>query len=648
MRMRRIRFAFALLGLVVLGALSALVATALGGIARDRDERHRALAERAFEEIQRELSRLLVREQARPFSHFDFYYVPEAVSPGRYVVARSPLSVVSGDDWLIGYFQIDPDGTVYSPLIPRERDFARAIEHWDFTQQVGRSVAAVEKAIGRRLHPGSGAPAGFAPGRSDASGTRILRRPGDVAAAELTGPLARLDPYRLLRSFSRRGGDSTPEPVSLLAATQAPILRLLSQSAARGPGGEAIGVPVLEVLQTTGAIYAHRDARVETVYDVEAAIQEAPMRVWPAAVFPMVGQVLGKRQFALHREAYLGNASYRQGLMIDFRALVKWLDQRVFGSSDLGEHASRDYFLRSAPPPAQGMSPNYEFEHRFEPPFDEIVARLSLPPLPDMAGTPAMYAIGGLLVLAGAGALFALYRMVSVTLRYAERRSNFAAAVSHELKTPLTAIRMHAEMLREGMVSSEQKRREYLDTIGAESERLTRLIHNVLEFSSLEQGRRALELSSGCVASAAAEAAQRLEPEARAAGVKLEIAIEPGLPEVAFERDALTQIIFNLIDNALKYGRCAVEPFVALRCRRAGDAVEVAVADRGPGVPESELRAIFEPFHRVARELTRSEKGTGIGLALVKGLAERMGAAVRARNLPEGGFEVALRFRIAS
>jgi signal transduction histidine kinase len=103
-----------------------------------------------------------------------------------------------------------------------------------------------------------------------------------------------------------------------------------------------------------------------------------------------------------------------------------------------------------------------------------------------------------------------------------------------------------------------------------------------------------------------------------------------------------------LIDNAIKYGRGGDAPLVSLGCRRVGDAVELAVRDRGPGVPDKELRAIFEPFHRVENELTRSAKGTGIGLALVKSLGERMGAAVRARNLPQGGFEVALGFRIPS
>ncbi len=644
--MRRIRTVFALLALVVLGALSSLVATALGGIARDRDERHRALAERAFEEMQRELSWLQSREQARPFSHFDFYFVPEAVSPGRYVVARSPLSVVPAEEWLVGHFQIDPDGSIHSPLIPREGDFARAIEHWDFTREISESVNAVERALGRRLRPGSGAPAALVPDPATAGVTRVLRRPGDLDLAERLGPLERLDTYQLLRGFSRRSSESAPEPSDLRLGGQSPILRLLSQSAPRGPGGQAIGVPVLEVLQTTGAIYAHRDARVESVYEVQAAIQEAPMRVLPAAVFPLVGQVLGRWQLVLHREAYLGNRSYRQGLLIDFKAFAAWLDARVFSRSELATHAARDYFLRKAPEPALGPSPSYVFEHRFAEPFDQVVARIELPPLPDVAGTPAMYAIAALLVLAAAGGLFALYRMLSVTVRYAERRSNFAAAVSHELKTPLTAIRMHAEMLREGMVASEEKRQEYLETIGAESERLTRLIHNVLEFSSLEQGRRELALGSGCLGTAAAEVARLLEPQARAAGVTLDLAIEPGLPEVRFERDALTQIVFNLLDNALKYGGRAERAVVALSCRRAGDGVELAVADQGPGVPESELRAIFEPFHRVETELTRSAKGTGIGLALVKALAERMGAAVRARNLPGGGLEVALRFRV--
>jgi signal transduction histidine kinase len=237
--------------------------------------------------------------------------------------------------------------------------------------------------------------------------------------------------------------------------------------------------------------------------------------------------------------------------------------------------------------------------------------------------------------------------MVAVRVRFAERRSNFVAAVSHELKTPLTAIRMYGEMLRDGMVGDDGKRQEYYGTITAESERLTRLINNVLEFSRLEQGTREMSLVAGPIGPVVREAAGILQPHAREVGFHIEVEVEDGLPPVRFDRDAVQQVVFNLVDNALKYARDAGDRVIAVRCFREGDGVAVAVRDRGPGVPARHLAKIFEPFYRGENELTRTAKGTGIGLALVRGLADTMGAAVTGRNLADGGFEVALSFRTA-
>jgi signal transduction histidine kinase len=118
---------------------------------------------------------------------------------------------------------------------------------------------------------------------------------------------------------------------------------------------------------------------------------------------------------------------------------------------------------------------------------------------------------------------------------------------------------------------------------------------------------------------------------------------------VRFERDAVVQVVFNLVDNALKYAKGqSRDPVITLQCVRHADAVILAVRDSGPGVAQRHLSRIFEPFYRGQDELTRSAQGTGIGLALVKGLAERMGATVAARNRDGGGFEVSLSFRPAS
>jgi signal transduction histidine kinase len=128
-----------------------------------------------------------------------------------------------------------------------------------------------------------------------------------------------------------------------------------------------------------------------------------------------------------------------------------------------------------------------------------VTASVARPPHGGGRGAGVVYAHAALLVVTGGVGLIAVHRMVTVAIGFAERRSNFVAAVSHELKTPLTAIRMYGEMLRDDLVPSDDKRREYYRTITAESERLSRLIDNVLEFSRLEKGTRSMRLTAGAL-----------------------------------------------------------------------------------------------------------------------------------------------------
>ena len=136
-----------------------------------------------------------------------------------------------------------------------------------------------------------------------------------------------------------------------------------------------------------------------------------------------------------------------------------------------------------------------------------------------------------------------------------------------------------------------------------------------------------------------------LAPHAEREGFRLEVDVPEDLPPVRFDRDALLQVLFNLVDNALKYARDASDRTVRIEARAEQGGVRVAVRDSGPGVPESQLSRIFEPFYRSGDELTRTAQGAGIGLALVRELSERMGAALRGVNASGGGFEVSLLLR---
>jgi signal transduction histidine kinase len=365
----------------------------------------------------------------------------------------------------------------------------------------------------------------------------------------------------------------------------------------------------------------------------------------PQRAEPMSGRVVEADRLILTRTILRGGAVRREGIVVDVRRLGDWLRDQAFGGDGLAARAQ----LSFSTPLAPGATPagDFVYQHRFADPFADLTAQLALATLPGLGGASWVYGLSVALALTALLGLLALYRMVSVAVAFAERRSNFVAAVSHELKTPLTAIRMYGEMLRDGIVASDAKRAEYYRHITAESERLSRLINNVLEFARLEKGTREVALVTAPVLPVVREATELVRPHLDAEGFALEIDADGNLPPVRFERDALLQVLFNLIDNAVKYTGDGAKRIV-LRLTRDGDAVRIVVRDHGPGVPAQHLAHVFEPFYRGEHELTRRSKGTGLGLALVRGLVERMGGRVRGRNGPDGGFEVTIALAGAS
>jgi signal transduction histidine kinase len=337
-----------------------------------------------------------------------------------------------------------------------------------------------------------------------------------------------------------------------------------------------------------------------------------------------------------------------EGVVIDSVALVNVLKARVLQARGLDEIAeltsldARGSFdrgllgSRAADQPRTDIVRGYEFSHDFAAPFESLHASLNLRPLADPDDGALILPLSAVLGLSLVLGLFALYRMAATQVRFAERRNNFVSAVSHELKTPLTAIRMHAEMLEEDLVDGDAKRRDYYRTITRESERLTRLIDNVLALAQIERGTRRLALVAADIRPALREAVATLRPHVEAQGFALELVAADSVPNVRYEPDALKQVLSNLVENALKYGREASDRRITVQCEVRGAAVVVSVRDRGPGVPREQLESIFEPFFRGEHELTRKNQGTGIGLSLVHGLASAMGASVRAENAAPG------------
>jgi signal transduction histidine kinase len=206
--------------------------------------------------------------------------------------------------------------------------------------------------------------------------------------------------------------------------------------------------------------------------------------------------------------------------------------------------------------------------------------------------------------------------------REAERRVSFVNQVSHELKTPLTNIRMYAELLADRVDEEDEKSRAQLEVICAESRRLTRLIANVLSLARRQRGRLAVRPAPAVPDRVVADLIAQFRPGLERAGIA--VAFAPGAGGRALvDADALEQILGNLVGNAEKYA--ADGGSIGIATRQDGDRLEVIVADRGPGIPAAAARRVFEPFVRLSERVSEGASGTGIGLTIARELARLHG-----------------------
>ena len=246
-----------------------------------------------------------------------------------------------------------------------------------------------------------------------------------------------------------------------------------------------------------------------------------------------------------------------------------------------------------------------------------------------------------LVVTLGTG-MTLMVRSVNRELEQARRTQNFVAAVTHELRTPVSAIRLHGEMLLEGWASDEAKKQEYYRRIVRECGRLSTLVENVLEKSKLKEKVTEPELSD------LNATVQRIEGDLASPDDREDLVFEyaPRLPRVWLTAEGVRGILLNLVENARKYA--PVDPGgepIRVRTRWDGERAVLEVADRGPGVPAEERERIFEAFYRVGSEATRTTTGTGLGLHLVRLHADVAGARIAVEDRSGGGsvFQVAFR-----
>ncbi len=537
------------------------------------------------------LAPLIAQESVRPyFAYTAFLPVDRAYSRmfndrgGGEMLIPSPLLSQRPPSVRV-HFQFEPDGQLTSPQVPVQSNFKLAVPNHVSNEAVERARAELDRV------------------------------------AEL------VDRNKLLALLP----ESAPNPVEMVMA---PLVQTAEQR-------DANRKRQLDLVQQGRAAveFGQRSQAIANNTNVMAQNQEGNWFNNPILPATDVSGVLMTPlwidgQLLLARRISAGGREYVQGCLLDWPAIKESLLETV-------EDLLPDADLEPVP-----ESSGEDQAHLLA--AMRVVRLLPGEPSPGMlnldltSGGPGIFSpivwslsIAWVCVLLAAAAVAGLLWGV---IRLSERRAAFVTAVTHELRTPLTTFQMYAEMLAEGMVSDEQQRQSYLNTLRLEATRLTHLVENVLSYARLERGRADGRVETVALDRLITQVQDRLADRAGQAGMELVVDGdgEARGTAVRMNLSAAEQILFNLVDNASKYAPAASDKRIHLTLQQAGGAVEVHLRDHGPGVSLTARRRLFHAFSKSAHEAAHSAPGVGLGLALSRRLARDMGGDLR---LDENGAE---------
>ena len=597
-----------------------LVVRTEAGLSRQEEAEFRFFAQALFDRLEEELADFVAVEEARDID--DYAALKDGIP--------SPLAEPPAEPWIVGWLQNDPDGSMRTPLATPGRPVAAELAG------LYDRLASINRAFN---HKRTMAPAPSFP--IQPSGMISAPAPGpspDEAMDEATMTEAFNKELRLkLDAKTKKGLDEPVFAERYLDKDQAVKKEALGQGKVRVeqvPQAQAKNVapPALAPLseeelpaETAGAA-GPVDAEVDVEVDVEVA--------------PLQAVSIDERTMFLFRRVVIDGQVFRQGVALDAPAFAEHLVADHFAGQPMAEFADLSLSLEGERVLASGGAavdkPRLTLTRVFPRPFGFLTATLSCQDIPPAAGRGTLRAMTLTLAAVMLLGLLAIHQSTRVVLDHSRRRTQFVSSVTHELKTPLTNLRMYIEMLEQGMAPNPEREREYLEVLSSESARLSKLIENVLEFSRLESRRRTLELQEGDLSEVVEDVGRAMDKQLDEAGFELVVDLEPGLRAI-YDREALIQVLMNLMENSLKFGARSPEKRITLSARRAGDRVLVSVADTGPGIPPGEVKKVFDDFYRVEAGLTRTTKGTGIGLALVKRFVRAMNGKVWAENNPGPG-----------
>jgi signal transduction histidine kinase len=587
-----------------------------------------------FDQMEEELASLVIKEEDRPIDQYRYNYVAPGQAPGSGRLTRSPLSQPPKDTYILGYLQNNPDGSFNTPLVERDEKVPPG----------SRSVIDELKEVNKTFNlKRSTVPEGVEVKPAEMIAKREREEISTFADKYLDSSRSKKQ-----RSYLGQAKKRVEEITPSQALTVAQLDENLKKDKARQEPEEEVAAEQDFAPTAVGRI-ARKSAKEKGLrreqYGSRAAAPSSPRspstldtEKLQVEVDPMQAVFINNSQIFIFRRIVINNQIYRQGFILIVQEFLNHLANEYFSLQPMAQFTSlrltvvdRGRETTTVLSGATVQQPNFSLERTFPRPFSFLRATLASERIPKSVGRTTlniMMFVLAFIILIG---LFAIYQSARAVVALSERRSRFVSSVTHELKTPLTNIRMYIEMLEQGIARDQEREQEYFRILGSESSRLSRLINNVLEYSKLEKKQVHLDLQRGTFEEVIHEVKGVMQEKLAQEGFDLEVEQEH-VPLFKYDREAMIQVLINLIDNSVKFGKASPTHRISLKIWPEGDTVKISVSDTGPGIPGSGLKKIFEDFYRVDSDLTRTTGGTGIGLALVKKLITAMGGTVTANN----------------
>ena len=667
----RVWLALFFLGLVVPTVI--LIVQAFRELKWEAFHQYRLGAEELAVRIDDRLTQLVNREEARPFTDYAFLNV--VGDPSANFLQRSPLSSYPVDSeipGMIGYFQVDAKGILSTPLVPRmtivpsaygvseqelqqRKDLAQRIQQI-LTENGLVQTEKADKAEGK---------GGLAEMESDGSGQTM----SDDVASGLSKHLTEVQPMaQAAFDQLQQAPARVPSQQQKLSHTLGRIeelkldYRYQSESAANlSKQTVSKALPVLEKRMRKERS-ALPEPSVSALHEAtESSHKQSPkvrIRTFESEIDPFAVSLLDSGQIVLFRKVWRDGQRYIQGALIERQVLLHDLIEVPLKETSLSQmsdlilayqgnvfsvfsaHTDESYLSR-----AEELQGAVLLQTRLTSPFNDLELIFNVRQLPAGAGVSLIAWIGAVLFLVLSGGFYFMYRLGVRQIDLVRQQQDFVSAVSHELKTPLTSIRMYGEILRVGW-ASEEKKKTYYDYIHDESERLSRLIANVLQLARMTRNDLRLDVKPIAVADLLELVQSRVVSQIEQVGFTLDLNCSEKAKQalIAVDMDAFMQILINLVDNAIKFSARSETKVIELYCQLQRNGILLlSIRDFGPGVPKEQMKKIFKLFYRSENELTRETLGTGIGLALVQQLTLAMKGQVSVIN-KEPGAEFKLTF----